>query len=302
MRKREIWLPDKIDDMALAQAEAMGIDISVFYAGLLSDHLLKVEAKSIRANLRGGKLIAEAVAIMDAAGIPEPGPGPLWHPDDKFDPEGWTYSSSRGVQRREVAGFVRNLSDPDRPPHECDQGYFRYVGRGKGDYHLTDNTGEDPDSSPPFLGTFEEAGPGQGDYVMTVGFSHLSLDVAKMFPGFPVRSIRYAQRVVNAATEIPGVVPSEYKLKNGQKIGIAFKPNFLMIEALLQRKSGIRVSIYGEPDQFNSKPSSLGRGRGRYSRIVVKSDDDLENLLPLVRQAYEFKLGPVPALSGDEIG
>jgi len=67
-----------------------------------------------------------------------------------------------------------------------------------------------------------------------------------------------------------------------------------MIEALLQRKSGVRVSIYGEPDQFNNKPSSLGRGRGRYSRIVVKSDEDLEKLLPLVRQAYRLKLGSVP--------
>jgi hypothetical protein len=257
--------------MALAQARATGIDVSTFYAGLLSDHLLNGQPA-------GSEVLGS-----------ESGPPQLSRRDDKV--------GARSFQ--EVGGFVRDPNDPDRPLVECDFGYFEKVGSRKGDYVLTDNTGEDPDSLPPTAGTFEEAGPGQGDYIMTTGFSHLSLDVAKMFPGFPIRSIRYAQRVVNEATGIQGVLASEYKQKNGQKIGIIFKPNFLMIEALLQRKSGIRVSLYGEPDRFNNKPSSLGRGRGRYSRIVVKSDEDIETFLPLVRQAYELKLGPVPSKFDD---
>ncbi|WP_333646670.1 hypothetical protein [Candidatus Binatus sp.] len=288
MRKREIWLPDKIDEMALAQAQARGIDISAFYAGLLSEHLLN-----------GQPVKSEALGF-------ESGPGELSRPEDTVGSQdpisvGIAYpmvqrASAETTEEadEEVGGFVRDPNDPDRPYDECDWGNFKYVGPGKGDYVLTDNTGEDTDSSPPCAGTFEEVGPGQGDHLMTVGFSSLSLDVAKIFPGFPIRSIRWAQRIVNAATGIEGVVASEYKQKNGQKIGITFKPNFLMIEALLQRKSGVRVSIYGEPDQFNNKPSSLGRGRGRYSRIVVKSDEDLEKLLPLVRQAYRLKLGSVP--------
>lgn len=266
MRKREIWLPDKIDEMALAHARAAGIDISAFYAALLSDHLLNGQ-------------LAQSEALSSKSRSRQ-----LSGSDDRV--------GSKGFTSIEVYGFVRDLGDPDRPIEEWDKGFFEEVGSGKGNYVLTDNTGEDPDSLPPTAGTFEEVAPGQGDYIMTAGFSQLSFDVAKVFPGFPVRSVRYAQRVVNEATGILGVVASEYKQKNGQTIGIAFKPNFLMIEALLQRRSGIRVSLYGEPDRFDKKPSSLGRGRGRYSRIVVKSDEDLEKTLPLLRQAYELKLGP----------
>jgi hypothetical protein len=267
MRKREIWLPDKIDEMALEQARAAGIDVSAFYAALLSDQLLNSQlAESEAPNSNSG---ARRLSRSDHNRL-----------------------GSRNFRPNEVYGFVREPSDPDRPIEEWDKGFFEEVGPRKGNYVLTDNTGEDPDSSPPTAGTFEETEPGHGDYRMTAGFSHLSFDVAKVFRGFPVSSIRYAQRVVNEATGILGVVASEYKQKNGQTIGIAFKPNFLMIEALLQRKSGIRVSLYGEPDRFNNKPSSLGRGRGRYSRVVVKSDEDLEKVLPLVRQAYELKLGP----------
>jgi hypothetical protein len=269
MRKREIYLPDKIDEMGLAQAVAIGIDVSTFYAGLVADHLLN--GQSPKSEILG----TESGHLQSTRS------------DDNVD-----YPGSR-----EVGGFVRDPNDPDRPLVDCDFGYFEKVGSRKGDYILTDNVGEDPGSLPPTLGTFEQVEPGQGDYMMMSGFSHLSLDVAKMFPGFPIRSIRYAQRVVDEATGIEGVVASEYKQKNGQRVGIVFKPNFLMIEALLQRHSGIRVSLYGEPERFSNKPSSLGRGRGRYSRIVIKSDKEIEDLLPLVRQAYELKLGPVPDIA-----
>jgi hypothetical protein len=266
MRKREIYLPDKVDEMGLAQARATGIDVSTFYAGLVADHLLSSESQQSE--------------VLDA----ESGPHQSTRRDDKVDPR----------PSREVGGFVRNPDDPHRPFDECDFGYFEAVGSGKGDHILTDNVGEDPDSLPPTLGTFEEVGPGRGDYMMMSGFSHLNFDVAKIFPGFPIYSIRYAQEVVNEATKIPGVQASKYKQRNGQTIGVVFKPNFLMIEALLQRKSGIRVSLYGEPHRFKNKPNSLGRGRGRYSRIVVKSNEDLKKLLPLLREAYELKLGPAP--------
>jgi len=274
MRKREIWLPDKIDQMALAQARARGIDISAFYAGLLSDNLLNGQPAESGARGSASETSSSESPISAAIAYPT------------------VERTSETVD--EVGGFIRDPNDPDRPYVECEYGYFKKVAPGRGDYILTDNTGEDPDSSPPVAGTFEEVGSGQGDYSMMAGFCTLQFDVAKIFPGFPFRSVRYAQQVVNEATEIQGVVASAYKQKNGQTIGIVFRPNFLMIEALLQRKSGIRVSIYGEPEQFPNRPSSLGRGRGRYSRIVVSTDEDIKKLLPLVRQAYELKLGPAP--------
>lgn len=272
MRKREIWLPDKIDDMALAQARTNGIEISAFYAGLLSDHLLSGQSARL-----------EALTSKPMATMPQQVP----RRDDE--------PSVPGSEPKEVYGRVVDQDAPDRPLHECDSGEFEKVGLGKGEYVKVEEFGEDLPSG--IAGMFERVPKGQGDWSMNVGFSHsngVRFDVSESFPGFPRRSIQYAQRVVNEATKISGVVPSEYIQKNGQKIGIAFKPNFLMIEALLQRKSGIRVSLYGEPHRFTEKPSSLGRGRGRYSRIIVKSDQDLEKLLPLLRQAYELKLGPAP--------
>lgn len=272
MRKREIWLPDKIDDMALAQARATGVDISAFYGGLLSEQLLNGQPAKSEA-LDSKPMTRQVFRRDDEPGVPSP-------------------------ERKE--GRVIYPND-DRPLSECDSGEFENVGSRKGDYVMVQEFGDDP----PFgiAAMFEKVPEGQGDWSMNVGFSHspgVGFDVSESFAGFPHRSIQYAQRIVNEAIKISGVVASEYRQKNGQKVGIAFKPNFLMIEALLQRKSGIRVSLYGEPDRFNDKPSSLGRGRGRYSRIVVKSDDDLKKLLPLVRQAYELKLGPASSEDSED--
>jgi hypothetical protein len=268
MQRRIIFLPDKVDEMGQAQALASGIEVSTFYAGLLSDHLLNGQpARPVRSESGNSR------PILD---------------------EG----NAGSADSQEVGGFIRDPNDPDRLITDCEFGYFKEVGPGKGDYVLTDNTGEHLEDEPPTLGTFEEVGPGEGEYSMMAGFSHLNYDVAKAFPGFPIYSVRYAQEVVDEATKIPGVLASEYKQKNGQTIGIVFKPNFLMIEALLQRKSGIRVSLYGEPHRFENRPSSRGRGRGRYSRIVVTNNEDLKKLLPLVREAYGLKLGAVP----EEVG
>ena len=41
MRKREIWLPDRVDEIGLAKAKQSGIDLPGLYAGLLSDILLE---------------------------------------------------------------------------------------------------------------------------------------------------------------------------------------------------------------------------------------------------------------------
>jgi len=285
MKKREIWLPDGIDEMGSAKARAEGVDVSTYYAGLISDHLLNILDVNVQEQVRDlhGRL---DLALETAT----PASRNDFHTGEELDVESPQFIISGGnIRPRYVAGYIRDPNDPDRPYLECEHAYLEAVGIGKGDAVLTDNTGENPKSSPPTAGTFERVSPGQGEYLISASFGHLSFDVAKTFPGFPINSIRYAQEVVNAATKIPGVVANEYKNKAGQRIGIAFKPNFLMIEALLQRKSGIRVSLYGEPERFKNKPSAFGPGRGRYSRIVVTTNEDLQKLLPLVDLAYEFK-------------
>ena len=262
MRRREIWLPDKVDDMALALAKAKGVEVSVLYSGLLSDRLLgDHEEKSENVEPRSS--------------------------NPSFSSrESSPYSPTS--ESKEVYGFVQETYEPDLDPVYWDKGYFERAGRGKGEYIITHWLADDP--------VFEKVDPGHGDWSMTCGFSHRPgrFVVSDRFSGFPQRSIQYAQRIVSEAIKIPGVIPSDYGQKNGRKTGIAFKPNFLMIEALLQRKSGVRVSLYGRPHRFTSPPADLRPGRGTYSRIVVDDDEELEQFLPLIRQAYELKLGPVP--------
>jgi hypothetical protein len=260
MKKREIWLADAIDEMGSAKARADGVDVSTYYAGLISDHLLNALDVNVQGRVRDLENQRDTALERVA-------------------------SASTPSRRRSDRNEVLDLE------HLAVSGGT--IGE-RGDAVLTHNAGDDPKSSPPIAGTFERVPTGEGDYLIGTSFSHLSFDVAKQFPGFPIQSIRYAQEVVNAATMIPGVVAKDYTNKAGDRIGIAFKPNFLMIEALLQRKSGIRVSLYGEPDQFKNKPSALGPGRGSYSRVVVTTSEDLQKLLPLVHAAYELKLGAVP--------
>ncbi len=106
-------------------------------------------------------------------------------------------------------------------------------------------------------------------------------NVASKFQGFPAFSIESAQAVVNEAIEIEkNVVVSKHAS------GILFKPNFVLIEALLQRQPGIRVSLWGKPEEL-STTLRVSPGRWGYSRTKVTSDEDLRALLPLVREAYE---------------
>src|SRR5208283_5623109 len=118
MRKREIWLPDKIDDIALVQARTNGMEISAFYAALLSDNLLNGQS----AKFRAGSSIP--------AGMPEQ----VTHDDNE--------PSAPGSQPRRVYGRVED-ADENRPLHECDSGEFEEA-PGKGDYDMICEFGEDP--------------------------------------------------------------------------------------------------------------------------------------------------------------
>ncbi len=187
----------------------------------------------------------------------------------------WLLAVEPTDERRETSFLVR---DEETDPLEGFQP--RTVsGYVDGDDHLILNLEEiKPD-------LFQVVGEGRCGHMTDDEWNQLfgSFDVSREFVGFPKRSIEYAQRVVEEALKLPRVVPRRFKN------GISFKPNFLLIEALLQRKSGIRVGLYGEPTVFSEAPESLGPGRGSYSRIVVTNDQQLEKLLPLVRQAYEHR-------------
>ncbi len=72
---------------------------------------------------------------------------------------------------------------------------------------------------------------------------------------------------------------------------IDIRPNFVRIEAVLSRKQGIRVSLYGTPDKFKDRPEILVPGMGSYSRAVIESDSQLAEMLPMIKQAHQLKLG-----------
>jgi len=113
-------------------------------------------------------------------------------------------------------------------------------------------------------------------------------DVARHFRGFPHRSIRFAQEFVDEVLKFPHVIAMQ------NNSGIAFKPNFAYIEALLRQgsRSGIRVSFFGLPNQFKNSPAVLKTGRPpSYSRAVIEDESDLKAILPIIRQAYELRFG-----------
>lgn len=114
-----------------------------------------------------------------------------------------------------------------------------------------------------------------------------AFDVRKEFEGFPSGSVRMAQRFVDEALKLPKV----RAFRNRR--GIGFDPNFVFIEYLMSRGGigGIGVSFYGEPDRHQNPPAILKRGIPSYSRAKVRSDADLDSILPHIRQSYELKFG-----------
>jgi hypothetical protein len=104
-----------------------------------------------------------------------------------------------------------------------------------------------------------------------------------LFQGFPARSILFAERFL---AEVHRVEPNAQPTKRGSTIDI--RPNFVLIEAVLSRKQGIRVSFYGSPDRYPNAPF-LVRGMGSYSRAVVETEGQLHQILPLVKQAHDMK-------------
>src|SRR5262249_39374852 len=103
------------------------------------------------------------------------------------------------------------------------------------------------------------------------------------FQGFPSESILLAERFL---AEVQRVEQNVQITKRGSAIDI--RPNFVWIEAVLSRKRGIRVSFYGSPDRYPNAPF-LVRGMGSFSRVVVGTEGQLNEVLPLVKQAHDMK-------------
>ncbi len=125
--------------------------------------------------------------------------------------------------------------------------------------------------------------------VAQVGAQGRTFDIESAFRRFPKRSTSFAQRFVDEAAKIANV-----GFRRNRR-GIAFEPNFAWIEYLLSRggKGGIKVSLYGRPEVFHGAPACLKTGRGTsYSRALIETEEDLEKMLPMLRQAYELRFGP----------
>jgi hypothetical protein len=68
---------------------------------------------------------------------------------------------------------------------------------------------------------------------------------------------------------------------------IDIRPNFVRVEHLKTRRVGITVSFYGQ----KHSNSLLRPGMGAYQRAYVETDGQLQQLLPLVKAAYNLKVG-----------
>jgi hypothetical protein len=114
-------------------------------------------------------------------------------------------------------------------------------------------------------------------------------NVLEHFKGYPIGSIRFAQVFVDEALKFPGV--KAFRASRG----IGFKPNFVFIEYLMSRggKAGIGVSFYGEPQRHKNPPRVLSKGIPSYSRAKIYSEEDLNAVLPHIRQSFELKFGKI---------
>jgi hypothetical protein len=108
-------------------------------------------------------------------------------------------------------------------------------------------------------------------------------EVRKHFVGYPGLSVELAQIFVDAVLRMPQtrVFASER--------GVGFSPNFVFIPYLRKRlPGGIGVSFYGSPERHSY--SGLVPGRNpNYSRAVIATRDDLEQILPEIKRSYELK-------------
>lgn len=112
-----------------------------------------------------------------------------------------------------------------------------------------------------------------------------AFDVRRHFPHYPSRSVDLAQQFVDEALALPEIRVSQSL--SGR--GIAFEPNVVFIEYLQKRPpGGIGISFYGEPSRHSYSKLLLGRNPN-YSRIVIRTKEDLGNVLPEIRRAYELK-------------
>ena len=114
-----------------------------------------------------------------------------------------------------------------------------------------------------------------------------SFDVAAAFEGFPLKSIELAQRFVDEALKLGKI----RAFRNRR--GIGFDPNFVFIEYLMSRSGtgGIGVSFYGEPKRHTKPPRILVKGIPSYSRAKIYSAEDLDVILPHIRESFELKFG-----------
>jgi hypothetical protein len=128
--------------------------------------------------------------------------------------------------------------------------------------------------------------PSAGDGVAhTTGVT--SSGIREAFAGYPEKSIRYAEKFVEEACKLPGVI-AKFR-PNGR--GIIFEPNFVSVEYLRTRAgAGIAASFGAPVRKYRNAPQSLKRGRTEsYSWVLVDSDEMLDKVLPLIRQTWEIR-------------
>ena len=121
--------------------------------------------------------------------------------------------------------------------------------------------------------------------VGSVQASQRTFDVATHFAGYPRESQEYAQRVVDEALKLPGVIAR--KSNNGR--GIIFEPNFVSIEYLRRRRSspGIALSLGAPKERYKTAPATIKRGRNpSYSWLSVDRERILEQVLPLLEETF----------------
>ena len=73
---------------------------------------------------------------------------------------------------------------------------------------------------------------------------------------------------------------------------VASPINFVAIKVQDKRKSGLAITIYGDPSKFIDIPQDLKvkPDRSSYSRFNIDREDQLNSAITMIKQAYKLKV------------
>ncbi len=117
-----------------------------------------------------------------------------------------------------------------------------------------------------------------------------TFNVAAEFPECHPDSIAIAQGIVDVVCRLDDLEGNPIDpIRRTGRDAIGFSLNFIEIESINKRRAGVRVCLYGKPEEYTEFSPMDARRRGVYSGKTLNSLGELDGFLAILRHAYEMK-------------